>query len=106
MFADKGFFMIIILVVLIVISAVLEFVLMLLGWILAIALTIAAFLLQAAYIWLIPLCLLPGTVFLYVRTFKDLGFFGKVGRALLITLILLCVIKYGGYTVGAMFPDR
>ncbi len=106
MFADKGFFMIIILVVLIVISAVLEFVLMLLGWILGIVLTVAAFLLQAAYIWLIPLCLLPGTVFLYVRTFKDLSFFGKVWRALTIALILLCVIKYGTYTVGAMFPNQ
>ena len=106
MFADKGFFMVILLVVLIVISAILEFLLMLLAWILGIALTLAAFLLQAAYIWLIPLALLPGTIFLYVRTFRDLGPLAKVGRILLIVLILLCVIKYGGYTIGAMFPDK
>ena len=106
LFAERGFFMILILVVLIVITAVVEFVLMLLGWILGIVLTIVAFVLQAAYIWIIPLCLLPGTVFLYVRSFRDNGVFNKILNAVLIVFITFCVIRYGIYTFQAMFPDR
>ena len=105
LFADSGFFMILILVVLIVISAVLEFVLMIAGWLLAIALTIAAFLFQAAYIWLIPLALVPVTGFLYVRTFGETGTFNKVFKLVLIAFMLFCTIRYGVYTYNAMFPD-
>ncbi len=106
LFAGRGFFMIILLVILIVISAILEFLLMLLCWILGIALAIAAFLFQAAYIWIIPLCLIPGTVFLYVRSFRDSSVMSKIFNILLIALITICVIKYGIYTFHAMFPDR
>ena len=105
LFADSGFFMILILVVLIVISAVLEFVLMIAGWLLAIALTIAAFLFQAAYIWIIPLALVPVTGFLYVRTFGETGTFNKVFKLVLIAFMLFCTIRYGVYTYNAMFPD-
>ena len=106
LFADSGFFAILLLVVLIVITAVLEFLFMLLCWISGIALTLLAFLFQAAYIYIIPLCLLPGTIFLYIKTFRETGFFGKVLKLLLIVLIAFCMIKYGIYTVHAMFPDR
>ena len=106
LFADRGFFMIIILVVLIVITAVIEFVLMLLGLILGIVITVVAFVLQAAYIWIIPICLLPGTVFLYVRSFRDSGILNKILNAVLIAFIAFCVIRYGIYTFHAMFPDR
>lgn len=105
LFADSGFFAILLLVVLIVITAVLEFLFMLLCWILGIALTLLAFVFQAAYIFIIPLALLPGAIFLYIKTFRETGFFGKVFRFLLIVLIAICVFKYGVYTVGAMFPD-
>ncbi len=106
LFEDSGFFLILILLVLIVITAVLEFLLMLVAWILGIALTIAAFLLQAAYIWLIPLCLLPANVFFYIRTFRDSGTFNKIIKFILMAFILFCVIKYGVYTFHAMFPDK
>ncbi len=105
LFENSGFFLILILVVLIVISAVIEFSLMLLAWILGIALTIAAFLLQAAYIWLIPLCLFPANVFFYVRTFRESSTFNKIIKVILMALILFCVIIYGVYTFHAMFPD-
>lgn len=106
LFEGSGFFMILILVVLIVITAVLEFLFMLLCWILGIVLTIVAFLFQAAYIWIIPLCLIPGTVFLYVRSFRESGVINKILNFVLIALIVFCVIRYGIYTFHAMFPDR
>ena len=105
LFEGAGFFVILLLVVLIVITAVLEFLFMILCWVLGIVLTLVAFLAQAAYIWLIPLALIPGTVFLYVKTFRDTGFINKVFKFLLIVLISFCVVRYGIYTFNAMFPN-
>lgn len=105
LFDGAGFFVILLLVILIVITAILEFLFMILCWILGVVLTLLAFLLQAAYIWIIPLALIPGTVFLYVKTFRETGFINKVFKLLLIVLISFCVIRYGIYTFHAMFPN-
>jgi len=92
------------LAILIAIVAVIEFALVIIGFILMLVLTILCGLLQLTYIGLIPIGLVIFSLVIYLKNFSESGVIGNILSLLLIIACGVAVTFYGIELYGMMFP--